>query len=183
MDLGAVIAYNMKTLRAERNLSLGQLSKITGISKTMLSDMEKGGSNPTINTLWKIAHGFNVPYSRLLDGVESKPSLVTREELLQQSEECTHYRVYFYFNTIPGRNFEIMIGELDPHCEHTTASHGPNAQEYLYLISGKLKVKTELIDVQTLRPTDALSFDSSVEHTYINEGDEMATFLFVNYYP
>ncbi|MFQ9703991.1 MAG: helix-turn-helix domain-containing protein [Enterocloster clostridioformis] len=33
----------------------------------MLSDIEKGNSNPTINTLWKIANGLNVPYTRLME--------------------------------------------------------------------------------------------------------------------
>lgn len=58
MELGKVIAINLKQLRTERNLTLGQLSKISGISKAMLSDIEKGNSNPTINTIWKIAQWF-----------------------------------------------------------------------------------------------------------------------------
>ena len=48
MELGKIIALNLKELRTERNLTLGQLSKLSGISKAMLSDIEKGGSNPTI---------------------------------------------------------------------------------------------------------------------------------------
>ena len=47
MDLGKIIAVNLRRLRTERNLTLGQLSKISGISKAMLSDIEKGSSNPT----------------------------------------------------------------------------------------------------------------------------------------
>ena len=60
MEAGRVIAENLRTLRAERNLTLGQLSRISGISKAMLAEIEKGGSNPTINTLLKIANGLNV---------------------------------------------------------------------------------------------------------------------------
>ena len=72
MDLGKIIAFNLKELRTERNLTLGQLSKITGLSKAMLADMEKGGSNPTINTIWKIAKGLNVPYTRLMEEIEKE---------------------------------------------------------------------------------------------------------------
>ena len=64
MELGKIIAFNLKRLRMERNLSQGQLAKEAGISKAMLSDIEKGGSNPTINTIWKIANGLNVPYTK-----------------------------------------------------------------------------------------------------------------------
>lgn len=41
MELGKIIAMNLNKLRNERNLTLGQLSKISGISKAMLSDIEK----------------------------------------------------------------------------------------------------------------------------------------------
>ena len=40
MELGKIIAVNLKELRRERNLTLGQLSKMSGISKAMLSDIE-----------------------------------------------------------------------------------------------------------------------------------------------
>ena len=41
MELGKIIAFNLKRLRMERNLSQGQLAKEAGISKAMLSDIEK----------------------------------------------------------------------------------------------------------------------------------------------
>ena len=50
MDWGKRIGANLKQLRTERNLTLGQLSGLAGISKAMLSEMEKGMGNPTINT-------------------------------------------------------------------------------------------------------------------------------------
>ncbi len=57
MDLGKIIAFNLNKLRTERSLTLGQLAKLSGISKTILSDIEKGGSNPTINTSGKLPTG------------------------------------------------------------------------------------------------------------------------------
>ena len=53
MNLNEIIAVNLKRLRAERGFSLGKLSELSGVSKVMLSQIEKGESNPTINTLWK----------------------------------------------------------------------------------------------------------------------------------
>ena len=70
MDWGKRIGANLKQMRTERNLTLGQLSGLAGISKAMLSEMEKGMGNPTINTIWKIANGLKVPYTRLLEGSE-----------------------------------------------------------------------------------------------------------------
>ena len=67
MELNEIIAANLNKLRTERNLSLGQLSGLSGISKVMLSQIEKGETNPTINTIWKIANGLKVPYTELID--------------------------------------------------------------------------------------------------------------------
>lgn len=56
-DLGQIIAMNLKQLRTERSLTLGQLAKESGVSKAILSDMEKGESNPTINTITRCPKG------------------------------------------------------------------------------------------------------------------------------
>lgn len=109
MDLGKIIAVNLRRLRTERNLTLGQLSKISGISKAMLSDIEKGSSNPTINTIWKIANGLNVPYTKLMEGIENKATVVRRDEPAVQTGETEHYRVYCYFPSTPVRNFELFM--------------------------------------------------------------------------
>ncbi|APH14458.1 helix-turn-helix family protein [Clostridium sporogenes] len=66
-NINSIIAENLKTLRTERNLNLGQLAKLSDISKVMLSQIEKGDTNPTINTLWKIAKGLKVLYISLLE--------------------------------------------------------------------------------------------------------------------
>ncbi|BDB00642.1 hypothetical protein CBOS2020_07160 [Clostridium botulinum] len=58
MNLNDIISANLKKLRTDRNLSLGQLSELSGVSKVMLSQIEKEESNPTINTIWKIANGL-----------------------------------------------------------------------------------------------------------------------------
>ncbi len=68
MDLGKLIGANLKQLRTERHLTLGQLSSLAGISKAMLSDMEKGTSNPHHQHHLKVANGLKVPFTRLMHG-------------------------------------------------------------------------------------------------------------------
>ncbi|MBO6205278.1 MAG: helix-turn-helix transcriptional regulator, partial [Selenomonas sp.] len=66
MTINAIIANNIKRLREEQNLSFGQLADRSGVSKVMLSQIEKGEGNPTINTIWKVANGLGVDYSQLI---------------------------------------------------------------------------------------------------------------------
>lgn len=182
MELGTIIAINLRKLREERNLTLGQLSKISGVSKAMLSDIEKGGSNPTINTIWKIANGLNVPYTKLMEGIEKETTLIRRSQPEVQTGETEHYRVYCYFRSTPVRNFELFYVELDGFCSNASAGHSKKAQEYIYIIRGKLKIRMES-EEQCLDEGDAFLFDSSISHMYMNEQDSVAAFLAINYYP
>ena len=182
MELGKTIAMNLNALRTERKLTLGQLAQVSGISKAMLGEIEKGGSNPTINTLLKIANGLNVPYTRLLEKVENEAAVVRREEAEMQSEAAEHYRIYCYFKTSPTRSFEVFYAELDGGRSSTSIGHPPRAQEYLYVIGGQLRLHLDS-GTYVMNSGDAMMFDSSVRHTYENAQDETVRFTIINYYP
>ena len=181
-DLGQIITMNLKQLRTERSLTLGQLAKESGVSKAILSDMEKGESNPTINTIIKVSKGLNVPYSRLMEGVEPESTLVRQPETVMQANENHHYRIFCYFTTSPKRNFELFRVELDPNSSNVSIAHPPKSQEYLYVLEGELTLETETASY-TLHPGDSLGFASSVPHTYHNRQTEQAVFLCINYHP
>lgn len=182
MELGKIIGINLKELRRERNLTLGQLSKLSEVSKAMLSDIEKGNGNPTVNTIWKIANGLNVPFTRLMERIEKEAAVVRKSEPTVQTGETEHYRIYCYFTSTPVRNFEFFYVELDGNWANATIGHSEKAQEYIYIIQGELVLHTELGD-HTLAAGDALVFDSSIDHTYINKQASLLTFIVINYYP
>lgn len=80
----------------------------------MLSQIEKGTTNPTINTIWKISNGLNVPYTYLLedDYVKENPVVKKTETVTQHSEDHS-YRVFNYYSDNQERNFELFQFELD----------------------------------------------------------------------
>ena len=64
-SMNKIVARNVKTLREKSNLSMDQLVRLSGVSKSMLAQIEKGEANPTISTLWKISNGLKVPFDAL----------------------------------------------------------------------------------------------------------------------
>ena len=54
--LNILVSENIKRIRQEKNLSLGDLAKLSDVSKSMLAQIERGEGNPTLSTLWKIAY-------------------------------------------------------------------------------------------------------------------------------
>ena len=60
------IALNLRRIRKTKNMSLDMLADRTGVSKSMLGQIERGESNPTVATIGKIVEGLKVPFEQLL---------------------------------------------------------------------------------------------------------------------
>lgn len=182
MGISQILGDNLRRLRKERDQSLGQLAERCGVSKVMLSQIERGDSNPTVNTLFKIANGLGVSYSALMESHAPEVSVVRAEDVPVQADEEGAYRLGCYFPNVPGRGFEIYVDELEPGSEHVTQGHGPGTEEFVVVQGGTLTM--EVADVtHTLGPGDAIHFDASQRHAYRNGGTSVVAMFTVNTYP
>ena len=85
MDVNKIIAQNVKKLREKRKLTLDAASEITSVSRSMLAQIEKGDVNPTISVLWKIAGGYKVSFTSLLEqDLQSSVDVVPAAEPLNE---------------------------------------------------------------------------------------------------
>ena len=65
------IGENLKNIRKSMGLSLDAVSSMTGVSKTMLSQIERSESVPTLATVSKIANGLKIRFDNLLTSPQS----------------------------------------------------------------------------------------------------------------
>ncbi len=179
MNLNETIAGNLKRLRTERGLSLGKLAELCGVSKMMLCQIEKGESNPTINTLWKIAGGLQVSYTKLIDEQMDAPRVITKAEGALMEHDG--YRVYYYSTANPARDFEFFYGELDAGAEFTSEGHGMNTHEYLLVNQGELVLRSGG-EEYCLHEGDFIHFDCTRPHTYCNRSGRITGFTNIVYY-
>ena len=182
MNINFIIAENLKTLRTERNLSLGQLAELSDVSKVMLSQIEKGDTNPTINTLWKIANGLKVPYTSLLEQKENDTSIISKKDIEAQITEEGHYRAYCYYTSTPYRNFELFQIEIDEGYSYKSLGHSEKSQEYIMVLEGELTLEVNN-KIYKLNPDDSISFSASNEHIYTNSGKGILKATITNFYP
>lgn len=181
MNINKIIANNLKRFREERNLSISQLAELSGVSKVMLSQIEKGEANPTVNTVWKIAGGLNIPYSALFERQGNRIEVVTRDKTVAQSADGGQYKMYCYFASNPSRSFEWFQTELEAGCSHTSMGHPAKSMEYVMLLCGQLEITVEG-NRYILSMGDAIEFTADNEHTYKNTGSSTAVALVMNYY-
>src|SRR6478736_3002208 len=96
-EIHVVVAENMKTYRKANKLSLDKVSELTGVSKTMLGQIERGDSIPTITTLWKIANGLKVSFTSLIKESTNDITIISKNDLLELPENDGKYKVFPYF--------------------------------------------------------------------------------------
>lgn len=181
MDLNSIIASNLKRLRKEKNLSLSKLSELSGVSKVMLGQIEREESNPTINTVWKIATGLKVPYTYIIDEPKSNTILIKKQELIEQLSEDNKFKIYNYFSTNNTRNFELFTSKLDTESSYYSKGHGDKSEEYLLILQGELTLNIEDKNY-VLNDGDSIQFDASKPHTYINSSTSIVEMIIINHY-
>lgn len=166
MKIGEIIAYNLKRLREERNLSLGQLAEMAGVSKVMLSQLEKGASNPTINTVWKITGALHEPYTSLLELPQDHAIHIRKQEIHPLIED--KYHIFNYYPKQADRNFELYQIELEPGCVHASIGHPMDSSEYIMMMEGRMELEVRGTAYQ-LAPDDGFCFNASAPHVYRNK--------------
>lgn len=164
------IGKRLRHYRQQMNLTLDDLAELTGVSKPMLGQIERGSSNPTVATLWKIASGLQVPLTAF---IFENPSLkVLRvEEQHQFREDNKRFEAYNTY-AAPGVSLETFRARLHPGCSYQSESHGLGVIESITVFEGTLTIEIGP-ETSTLSKGDALSFSAETGHRYKNNTDEI----------
>lgn len=178
-----LIGINLKNNRKARGISLDRVSEITGVSKAMLGQIERGESNPSVAILWKIATGLNVSFSSFLKDTQKQQDLsfIPFKEINPVIENQGSMKIYplFFFDRRTG--IEIFTIELEPNCDHCSEPHDEGVEEYIIVCEGTLEVVIDEI-IYRLDEGDALRFHANKKHTYRNFSDRCARFQNTIYY-
>ncbi len=167
------ISRNLRTIRESRSLSLDQLSELTGVSKSMLRQIETGKSSPTISTIWKIANGLRLSFTALLrkPAVEAEVKSFRAEKPLKA--ESGHYRLFPLIPFDPQQSFETYYVEIDPGTVFSGEPHEGNVYEYVFVFRGKLQISVEGKKFE-LNKSEFLQFQANCPHEYKCIGKKMA---------
>ncbi len=187
MDISIVVSHNLRKIRTEKGFSLTKLSELSGVSKGMLSQIENHTTSPTINTIWKICAGLNVPYTALLEGKVQPTKIVRKAEITQQASPDGHYRVYCYYPDSDHHNLELFQMELDHEATYTSVGHSKvnragQSEEYIMVLAGQLTLEVSG-ETLVLNENDATRFDSTGKHVYQNTGHGTLKTIIINFYP
>lgn len=166
------IAINLKKIRIGKNMSLDDTAEQTGVSKSMLAQIERGEANPSIGCLGKIISGLRVDFTELIETPREEIFYITKTELIPTKEVEGQYSIYTYFPYEKDRQFEIYGMEIYPNGIYFSGSHGEKTVEYVTVTTGTLtlRIRDKKFEIHA---GDAFRFDSDAEHWYCNFGIEV----------
>lgn len=179
--LASIIGENLRRLRDARALSLDSAAELCGVSKSMLGQIERKESNPTITTLWKIAAGFRVPLPSLLQAPRAAFELFRAADQSPFFAGDERRRLFTLFGYEAPFGFEALRLEIEGKETLETRPHAVGSTEFLTIASGKLQI--ELGDeTLLLEDGDAIRFEGGVLHRYHNPTETLCrAFLLIHY--
>jgi XRE family transcriptional regulator, regulator of sulfur utilization len=157
----AAIAQNLRHARQTRGLSMRDLAERAGVSKALLSQLERGVANPTVEVLAGIAASLELSFTDLSRAPLYEPQVLRR--LVPNADGLPSARTLF--GSTEGRRFEIYESVFTPEHVHDSAPHGRASEECAYVITGAVTLEIAAWKVQ-LRSGDAVRFSAEAEHSY-----------------
>ena len=174
----SALGEKLKDTRNKMGLSLSEVSSMTGVSKTMLSQIERSESIPTLATVWKIANGLRIKFETLLEYSNKQYDVKSIDNMVPLADNDDLFLIYCIFPFSPISGFECFYGILTPGCNYSAVHHKNSNTEYLLVSQGEIEL---IIGAKTyhLKAGSAIEFDSKENHTYINNGEVDAILHFI----
>lgn len=179
--LSQFVCERVKQLRKHKGWTLEQLSVHSNVSRSMLSQVERGNANPTLVVAFRIAQAFGVSLADLVEGAsERDPIDVVRADdttsLFRNDSVCR-------IRTLSPLNLEkdVEFYEVILLAKQTLKSRGHFAgtREFLTVSSGKVRVRSPGQTVD-LRKGDSAQYTADVEHSIENLGNSNAVLFLVD---
>jgi transcriptional regulator with XRE-family HTH domain len=178
------IGQKIRTLRNAKGLTLADLAARIQVSASLISQLERGGVNPSLSLLKSISDALEIPLGSLIEGEEQKAEVSSYQMSEKERKTLiTEGRVHI----------SLLTRSLDLDCEFVLMVYPPGSssgrEKYKHegvecglLLEGELDVELE-DRVHTLKPGDTITFRSDIPHRLINRGRKPAKGVWVNSTP
>ena len=181
MEITQVIAARVRAIRTQRQLTLDAAAALTGVSRSMLAQIEKGEVNPTISVLWKIANGYKVSFTSLMESERPPVSVVRAADGTPLTEDGGRYLNYPIFPFDEAAAFETYRIVILPQGRLAAQPHLAGAEEYITVFAGTVEL-TVGEERFSLSAGDSIRFRADVAHAYRNAGAEEAQLSMIIHY-
>jgi transcriptional regulator with XRE-family HTH domain len=178
------IGGKLRRLRLRKKIALVELGKHTGLSPSMLSQLENGKLIPTLPTLSRIAMVFDVSLEHFFDrqGAQRVFALSRSSERIRFPERADTPNPSFFFEVLAHsaveKRLSAYLAEFPVRAVEDIRDHHHEGWEFLHVISGDLVVRYQSED-NVLSAGDCVYFDAVEPHSYRGQSDPAAQALVI----
>lgn len=177
------LCRRVRDLRKERGWSLEQLAAASGVSRSMLSQVERNEANPTLAVTFRIAQAFGMSLADLLEAPGAQSSIqvirgADRAYVFRSDPDC-EIRTLSPLNREKDVEFYEIL--LKPGGALRSSAHFAGTHEYLTIQKGRVRVESGG-DVEELNAGDSASYRADVAHAIVNVGRTEALAYLVDIY-
>lgn len=174
-DLGARI----RSERLRRHLSLEVLSSQSGVSSSMLSDIERGKKVPSVLVLDSIATALGTSLARFLEEEQQAKVIILRHREQEVVQDPSGWERRILSPVLPGIEFEFMRTTILPGVDAGVfLPHGTGSREYIAVEEGTLQL-TLNGTVYLLQAGDSIYYTGDCHHAFTNLGEKPCTYYLV----
>jgi len=175
------VGQAIQKLRHSKQLTLDDLATQSGVSKAILSQIERDLSNPTLSTIWRITQALEMPLEDLL--ASSDPGSLFEKLPVHSTPEVSNPQGTFRLRILGTlgsvATFQWYHFEAEPQAELISDSHGPGSLESITLSSGAVQVIIE-DSRETVVAGETLRYQTDAQHHLISLGPDPAVGFMVN---
>ena len=170
-----MLGVRMRLRRKELGLSLRALGAKTDLSAAFLSQVERGTTNPSLDSLRRIAKALDVPFFYFFTESESKPPVVRKDERFKVSWPGNP-TVFELLTPDLSRKLEVFIGTVPPGTGSYVTQPNQPTEECLLVLQGKLEIQVNG-QVYVLEEGDSIYFEGMHLQSFVPLGSEPLVFL------
>jgi transcriptional regulator with XRE-family HTH domain len=175
LALSGQLGATVQRLRKAYNLSLSELSQQSGVAKSIISQIERNETNPTLATIWRLAQALDVSIERVLQTTEDEPFLEKSTKadtpiLLSDDGKC-RLAIIGWIKTVEWLQcYEFSAG---PGGVLESDAHQRGSVESLSVREGELEVEVAGA-VETVKAGETLRYRCDRRHVIRNRGNAPA---------
>ncbi|SDC91840.1 helix-turn-helix domain-containing protein [Belnapia rosea] len=175
------LAAELRERRRRQGLSLEALSARSGVSRSMISKVERGEAVPSTVVLSRLAEALGTTFAALMmpASTEHEVLVIPRARQPVLRDEATGFSRRVLSPVLPGRGLDVVLNTLPAGAETGVFTpHRSGVEEYVWVQRGRLRAQLGEAEV-LLEAGDSLFFDATVPHAFSNPGEEPCEYLLV----
>ncbi|MCA4132504.1 helix-turn-helix domain-containing protein [Arthrobacter sp. M4] len=171
----ALLPSRIRELRRNRGMTLGQVAEQTGLSVAMLSQVERGLSDPSLESLRRLAEALQVPLFDLFRAEGPEPVAVIRHGERRLVSSPNLHVTYSQVSRTGGK-VEVLEATLDPGAASSESPRSHVSEECVLVLEGSLVAEIDGTEY-ALGTGDSCHFDSALPHRFLNPHPDKARFI------